>query len=63
MDFALQGTEALDLSGLTRGVPIQLTLREMTDVRLSTLGARLLKTMDALHVQAFLVATTRTPLN
>ena len=63
MDYALQGTEALDLSGLTRGVPIQLTLREMTDVRLSTLGARLLKTMDALHVQAFLVATTRTPLN
>lgn len=63
MDYALQGTEALDLSGLTRGVPIQLTLREMTDVRLSKLGARLLKTMDALHVQAFLVATTRTPLN
>ena len=63
MDYALQGTDALDLSGLTRGVPIQLTLREMTDVRLSKLGARLLKTMDALHVQAFLVATTRTPLN
>mgnify|MGYP000029102222 FL=1 len=63
MEFALAGSEALDLSGMTRGVPIQLTLREMTDVRLSTLGARLLKTMDALHVQAFLVATTRTPLN
>jgi hypothetical protein len=48
---------------MTHGVPIQFTLREMTDVRLTTLGARLLKTMDALHVQAFLVATTRTPLN
>jgi hypothetical protein len=63
MDLALADSEALDLSGMTRGVPIQFTLREMTDVRLSTLGARLLKTMDALHVQAFLVATTRTPLN
>jgi hypothetical protein len=63
IEFALHDTEALDLSGLTRGVPIQFTLREMTDVRLSTLGARLLKTIDALHVQAFLVATTRTPLN
>jgi hypothetical protein len=63
MELALADSEALDLSGMTRGVPTQFTLREMTDVRLSKLGARLLKTMDALHVQAFLVATTRTPLN
>jgi len=63
IDLALADTEALDLSGMTRGVPIQISLREMTDVRLSKLGARLLKTMEALHVQAFLVATTRTPLN
>jgi hypothetical protein len=63
IDLALADTEALDLSGMTRGVPIQISLREMTDVRLSKLGARLQKTMDALHVQAFLVATTRTPLN
>ena len=63
INFALADSEALDLSGMTRGVPIQISLREMTDVRLSQLGARLLKTMDVLHVQAFLVATTRTPLN
>lgn len=63
MDFALANSEALDISGMTRGVPVQVTLREMTDVRLSQLGARLLKTVDVLHVQAFLVATTRTPLN
>jgi hypothetical protein len=63
IDFALAESDALDLSGMTRGVPIQISLREMTDVRLSQLGARLLKTMDVLHVQAFLVATTRTPLN
>ena len=63
INFALADSEALDLSGMTRGVPIQISLREMTDVRLSQLGARLLKRMDVLHVQAFLVATTRTPLN
>ena len=63
INFALADSEALDLSGMTRGVPIQISLREMTDVRLSQLGARLLKTIDVLHVQAFLVATTRTPLN
>ena len=63
INFALANSDALDLSGMTRGVPIQISLREMTDVRLSQLGARLLKTMDVLHVQAFLVATTRTPLN
>ena len=63
INFALADSEALDLSGMTRGIPIQISLREMTDVRLSQLGARLLKTMDVLHVQAFLVATTRTPLN
>ena len=63
IDFALADSDALDLSGMTRGVPIQISLREMTDVRLSRLGARLLKTLDVLHVQAFLVATTRTPLN
>ena len=63
INFALADSDALDLSGMTRGVPIQISLREMTDVRLSQLGARLLKTMDVLHVQAFLVATTRTPLN
>ena len=63
INFALADSDALDLSGMTRGVPIQISLREMTDVRLSQLGARLLKTMDVLHVQAFLVATPRTPLN
>ena len=63
INFALADSDALDLSGMTRGAPIQISLREMTDVRLSQLGARLLKTMDVLHVQAFLVATTRTPLN
>jgi hypothetical protein len=62
MDKALAGTEALDLSAMTRGVPIELQLREMIEVRLSPFTARMLKTLDVLHVKAFLVACSRTPL-
>ena len=59
MGLALEGSEAIDLTGMTRGVPIEVHLREMTDVRLTPLAAKLLKTVDALHVKAFLVAPTR----
>jgi hypothetical protein len=59
MNLALEGSEAIDLTGMTRGVPIEVQLREMTDVRLTPLAAKLLKTVDALHVKAFLVAPTR----
>ena len=59
MGLALEVSEALDLTGMTRGVPIEMQLREMTDVRLTPLAAKLLKTVDALHVKAFLVAPIR----
>jgi len=59
MNLALEGSEAIDLTGMTRGVPIEVQLREMTDVRLTPLAAKLLKTVDALHVKAFLVAPSR----
>ena len=59
MNLALKGSEAIDLTGMTRGVPIEVQLREMTDVRLTPLAAKLLNTVDALHVKAFLVAPTR----
>ena len=59
MNLALEGSVAIDLTGMTRGVPIEVHLREMTDVRLTPLAAKLLKTVDALHVKAFLVAPTR----
>lgn len=49
-------TQAVDLSGYTWGVPLEVQLRAMTDVRLTPLAARLLKTTDVLHVQALLVA-------
>jgi len=62
MGAALADTEALDLSAMTRGVPVELQLREMIEVRLSPFAARILKTLDVLHVRAFLVACSRTPL-
>ncbi len=59
INLALEGSAAIDLTGMTRGVPIEVQLREMTDVRLTPLAAKLLKTVDALHVKAFLVAPAR----
>ena len=59
MSLALEGSKAIDLTGMTRGVPVEVQLREMTDVRLTPLAAKLLKTVDALHVKAFLVAPSR----
>lgn len=54
-------TQAFDLTGYTRGVPLEITLRESTDVRLSELGARLAKTTEVVHASAVLVAPTSMP--
>lgn len=59
LDRARAETEALDLTGLTRGVPLEVQLRDMIDVRLTPLAARLNKTDDALHARALLVAPSR----
>ncbi|MEO8163308.1 MAG: hypothetical protein ABI590_05940, partial [Ilumatobacteraceae bacterium] len=59
MALAPADTQAIDLTGFTRGVPLQVQLHEMVDVRLTPFAARILKTSDVLHVQAFLVAPTR----
>jgi hypothetical protein len=49
-------TEAIDLSGVTRGIPIEISLRELTDVRLSPLLSKITKTVDVLHVKQLLIA-------
>lgn len=54
-------TQAFDLTGYTTGVPLEITLRESTDVRLSQLGSRLTKTTDVVHASAVLVAPTSIP--
>ena len=57
--LAPANSQAIDLTGFTRGIPLEVQLREMIDVRLTPFAARILKTTDALHVQAFLTAPTR----
>jgi hypothetical protein len=54
---ALTTTEAFDLTGFTKGVPLEVILREPIDVRLSQLGARLAQTTDVVHARALLVAS------
>lgn len=61
MKPALASTEAFDLTGFTKGVPMEITLRDTIDVRLSELGARLAKTTDVVHARALLVAPTSAP--
>ena len=56
MQLAPADTEAIDLSGITRGVPIEISIRELTDVRLSPLLSKITKTVDVLHVKQLLVA-------
>lgn len=59
MALAPAGTKAVDLTGFTRGVPLEVQLAELIDVRLTPFAARILKTTDVLHVQSFLVAPNR----
>ena len=59
IELAPSESQAIDLSGFTRGIPLEVGMREIIDVRLTPFAARILKTTDALHVQAFLIAPTR----
>ena len=52
-------TEAIDLSGMTYGIPLEISLREMTDVRLTPLLSKVTKTVDALHAKQLLVAPSQ----
>ena len=59
MHLAPATTEAVDLSGITHGIPLEISLREMTDVRLTPLLSKSTKTVDALHVKQLLVAPSQ----
>jgi hypothetical protein len=59
MQLAPADTEAIDLSGITQGIPLEISLREMTDVRLTPLLSKATKTVDALHVKQMLVAPSQ----
>ena len=60
MNIAPNTTEAFDLTGLTGGTPLEISLRDSTTVRLTPFAARVTKTLDVVHTKAILVAPTRT---
>ena len=59
LQLAPADTDAIDLSGITYGIPLEISLREMTDVRLTPLLSKVTKTVDALHVKQLLVAPSQ----
>jgi len=59
LQLAPADTEAIDLSGITYGIPLEISLREMTDVRLTPLLSKVTKTVDALHVKQMMVAPSQ----
>ena len=59
LQLAPADTEAIDLSGITYGIPLEISLREMTDVRLTPLLSKSTKTVDALHVKQLLVSPSQ----
>lgn len=52
--------EALDLSGITRGALLVVTLREAENLALSPYLSKMLGTLDAVHVRGYAVAPTLT---
>jgi hypothetical protein len=52
--------EALDLSGVARGKLVVVTLRDAEDLALSPFLAKMLGTLDAVHVRGYAVAPTLT---
>ncbi len=59
MKIAPSDTEAFDLTGLTRGIALEIQLRDSTTVRLTPFASRITKTLDVVHTKALLVAPTR----
>ncbi len=59
MRLAPADTEALDISGLTRGELLEVMLRESITIRLTPFAARVTKTLDVVHAKAILVAPSR----
>ena len=59
LQLAPADTEAIDLSGITYGIPLEISLREMTDVRLTPLLSKVTKTVDVLHVMQLLVSPSQ----
>ena len=59
MQLARDNSAAADLSALTWGVPLEFSFTKPLDVTLTSIGAKHLNSVSAIHAQAVLVATSR----
>ena len=59
IQLARNNSAAADLSALTWGVPLELTLNKPLDISLTSIGAKHLNTISAIHAQSVLIATSR----
>lgn len=57
--FATKDTQAADLTTITWGVPLELSFKQPQDVTLTSLSARHLKAVSAIHASAILIAPSR----
>ena len=59
IQLARDNSAAADLSALTWGVPLEFSFNKPLDVSLTSIGAKHLNTVSAIHAQSILVATSR----
>ena len=59
IQLARDNSAAADLSALTWGVPLEFSFNKPLDVSLTSIGAKHLNTVSAIHAQSVLVATSR----
>ena len=59
IQLARDNSAAADLSALTWGVPLEFSFNKPLDISLTSIGAKHLKTLSAIHAQSVLIATSR----
>ena len=59
MQLAKRDTQAADLTALNWGVPLELTFKQPQDVALTSISAKHLKALSAIHASAVLIAPSR----
>lgn len=59
MQLAKRDTQAADLTALTWGVPLELSFKQPQDVSLTSLAAKHLKAVSAIHASSILIAPSR----
>ena len=59
IQLARENSAAADLSALTWGVPLEFLFNKPLDISLTSIGAKHLNTVSAIHAQSVLIATSR----